>query len=418
MEWLYQTPPMAETRGSTDWRVVAFLASVGISVAYGIDASLPAFDEMRPDVGLPPGSNRITLAITVYFLGMAGGQIVYGPISDRFGRMATLRAGMVIYAAGAAGSMMATDFGFLLASRTVWGLGASAGSLMNLAILRDLYAGDRMARMMSTVSAVFLVGPVVTPLVAEGILRTASWRWVYAVGLLLALVITAWTTRFGETLAPEDRRPLQAGPTFDAFRRVVTCRRTVLYATTLLFVDGAFLVFLGSTHQVFEVVYDRADQFAVLFAASAVPFAAAFMLVNPAIGRWGAHRVGLSVLTSAILLGVVLLGLTLAADGIPGFWTWFTIQVAGNMFLALVTPVALSLALEPMGELAGTASGILGLGGISAASLLAALVGMQLGTTTTPWAVGFVVYATIGLGLLVAAGRTPEPDPGSRPTPT
>ncbi len=322
---------MAETRGSTNWGVVAFLASVGISVAYGIDASLPAFDEMRPDVGLPPGSNRITLAITVYFLGMAGGQIVYGPISDRFGRMATLRTGMVIYAAGAAGSMLATDFGFLLASRTVWGLGASAGSLMNLAILRDLYAGDRMARMMSTVSAVFLVGPVVTPLVAEGILRTASWRWVYAVGLLLAVVITAWTTRFGETLAPENRRPLQAGPTFDAFRRVVTCRRTVLYATTLLFVDGAFLVFLGSTHQVFEVVYDRADQFAFLFAASAVPFAAAFLLVNPAIGRWGAHRVGLSVLTSAILLGVVLLGLTLAADGVPGFWTWFTIQVVGNM---------------------------------------------------------------------------------------
>ena len=100
------------------------------------------------------------------------------------------------------------------------------------------------------------------------------------------------------------------------------------------------------------------------------------------------------------------------------FWTWFTIQVAGNMFLALVTPVALSLALEPMGELAGTASGILGLSAISAASLLAALVGMQLGTTTTPWAVGFVVYATIGLGFLVAAGRTPEQDPGSRPAPT
>ena len=77
MAWLHQTPPMAETRRSTDWRVVAFLASVSISVAYGIDASLPAFDEMRPDVGLPLGSNRITLAITVYFLGMAGGQIVY-----------------------------------------------------------------------------------------------------------------------------------------------------------------------------------------------------------------------------------------------------------------------------------------------------------------------------------------------------
>jgi len=400
---------MSGTPGRSQWAVVAFLASIGISVAYGIDASLPAFDEMRPDVGLPPGSNRITLAITVYFLGMAGGQVIYGPVSDRFGRMATLRFGMAVYAAGAAGSMLATDFEFLLASRAVWGFGASAASLMNLAILRDLFSGDRMARMMSTVSAVFLVGPVVTPLVAEGILRTASWRWVYAVGLVLAAAVVVWSTRFGETLAPEDRRPLRAGPTIEAFRRVVTSRRTILYAATLLFVDGAFLIFLGSSQQVFDVVYGRADQFAVLFAASAVVFAVGFLLVSPAIGRWGAHRVGLGVLASAILLGAVLLGLTLAADGVPGFWTWFSLQVVANTLLALVTPVAISLALEPMGDMAGTASGVLGLGGYTAAAILAAIVGAQLGDTTTPWAVGIVVYASIGMVLLIAAGRTPDP---------
>ncbi len=411
---------MAAKRERTDWEVVAFLAFMGMSVAFGIDASLPAFDEMRPDVGLPPESNRITLAITVYFLGMAGGQIVYGPISDRFGRIATLRAGMAIYAIGATGSMLATDFGFLLGSRLVWGLGASAASLMNLAILRDLYSGNRMARMMSTISAVFLVGPVVAPLIAEGILRTASWRWVYACGLVLAGAVVAWSVRFGETLHPDDRRPLRVRPTVEAFRRVVTSRRTILYAATLLFVDGAFLIFLGSTQQVFDVVYGRADQFAFLFAASAVVFAVGFLLVNPAIGRWGAHRVGLSVLSAAIALAVVLLMLTVAADGVPEFWTWFSLMVVGNTLLALVTPVAMSMALEPMGDLAGTAAGILGLGGITAASLLAAFVGTHIHASTTPWAVAFVVYGAIGLGFLVAAGRTPAPEraPESAPVQT
>ena len=396
-------------RERTQWAVVAFLAFIGMSAAFGIDASLPAFDEMRPDVGLPPGSNRITLAITVYFLGMAGGQIVYGPLSDRFGRMATLRVGMAIYAVGAAGSMLATDFGFLLGSRLVWGLGASAASLMNLAILRDLYSGTRMARMMSLVTAVFLAGPVVTPLAAEGILRAASWRWIYACGLVLAVAIVTWSLRFGETLHPDNRRPLRVGPTVDAFRQVVTCRRTVLYAATLLFVDGAFLIFLGSTQQVFDIIYGRADQFAFLFAASAIPFAIGFLLVSPAIGRWGAHRVGLAVLSAALALAVALLGLTLAADGVPEFWTWFSFMVVGNTLLALVTPVAMSMALEPMGDLAGTAAGILGLGGITAASLLAAFVGIHIHDSTTPWAVGYVVYGAIGLVLLVAAGRTPEP---------
>ena len=400
---------MPARRERTQWEVVAFLAFIGMSAAFGIDASLPAFDEMRPDVGLPPGSNRITLAITVYFLGMAGGQIVYGPLSDRFGRMATLRVGMAIYAVGAAGSMLATDFGFLLGSRLVWGLGASAASLMNLAILRDLYSGTRMARMMSLVTAVFLAGPVVTPLVAEGILRAASWRWIYACGLVLAVAIVTWSLRFGETLHPDNRRPLRVGPTVDAFRQVVTCRRTVLYAATLLFVDGAFFIFLGSTQQVFDIIYGRADQFAFLFAASAIPFAIGFLLVSPAIGRWGAHRVGLAVLSAALALAVALLGLTLAADGVPEFWTWFSFMVVGNTLLALVTPVAMSMALEPMGDLAGTAAGILGLGGITAASLLAAFVGMHIHDSTTPWAVGYVVYGAIGLVLLVTAGRTPEP---------
>ena len=340
---------------------------------------------------------------------MAAGQVVYGPVADRFGRAPTLRIGMVIYALGATGSMLATDFEFLLASRLVWGLGASAATLMNLTILRDLYTGDRMARVMSTITAVFLVGPVVVPLIAEGILRTMSWRWVYAVGIVLAAAITAWGIRFGETLDPANRRPLRVRPTIDAFRRVVTCRRTVLYASALLFADGAFLIFLGSTQQVFEVVYDRADEFAVLFAASAIVFAVGFLAINPAIGRWGAHPVGVFVLAMAMAFAVVLLGLTLATDGVPEFWTWFSLIVIGNTLLALVTPVAMSMALEPLGDVAATAAGVLGLGALTSASLLAAFVGMRIESSTTPWAVGFLVYGLIALGFLLAAGRTPDP---------
>ena len=400
---------MTTGRGRNEWEVIFFLAFIGMSTAYGVDASLPAFDEIRPDVGLPPGSNRITLVITVYFLGMAAGQIVYGPVADRFGRAPTLRFGMAVYALGATGSMLATDFEFLLASRLVWGLGASAASLMQLTIARDLFTGDRMARVMTTIMAVFLLGPVISPLVAEGILRVASWRWVYAVGLLLAATIVAWSIRFGETLDPANRRPLRVRPTIDAFRRVVTCRRTVLYASALLFADGAFLIFLGSTQQVFDVIYGRADQFAVLFAASAAVMALGFIGVSPAIGRWGAHRVGVFVLTTAMALATTLLTLTLAAGGTPRFWTWFSLVVASNTFLVLVTPVAMSRALEPLGDAAGTAAGVLGLVTLTGASLLAAFVGMRIGTSTTPWAVGYLFYGAIALGLLIAAGRTPEP---------
>ncbi len=402
---------MADPRSRPQWQVVFFFAFVGMSTAYGIDASLPAFDEMRPDVGLPPGSNRITLAITVYFLGMAVGHPFYGPIADRFGRAPTLRIAMAVYAAGAIGSMLATDFEFLLACRTVWGVGAAGATLMHTTMARDLFSGDRMARVMSLVSAVFLVGPVIGPLAAEGILQVASWRWVYAVALLFPVAIVAAGWRFGETLDPAHRRPLRVGPTLEAARTVLGCRRAILYIAAVTVGDGAFLIFLGSTQQVFDIVYDRADQFAVLFAATAVVYAIGFLLLNPAIGRWGAHPVGVTVITAALGVHGLLLAVTLAADGVPGFWTWFVLVTVGSALLALLLPVAMSKALEPLGEVAGTASGILGLVHITCASLLAALVGIQLGDTTTPWSVGAFAYNAVSLAILVAAGRTPEPDP-------
>ena len=402
---------MVDPRSRPQWQVVLFFAFVGMSSAYGIDASLPAFDEMRPDLGLPEGSNRITLAIIVYFLGMAVGQPLYGPVADRLGRAPTLRVAMAIYAVGAVGSMLATDFGFLLACRAVWGVGASGAALMHLTMVRDLFSGDRMARVMSLVSAVFLVGPVIGPLVAEGILQIASWRWVYAVALLfpVAIVVAGW--RFGETLDPAHRRPLRVGPTLEAARTVLGCRRAILYTAAVTFSDGAFLIFLGSSQQVFDIVYDRADQFAVLFAASAVPFAICFLLLNPAISRWGAHPVGVVVVTAALGVHALLLILTLAADGVPGFWTWFILMTVGSALLALLLPVAISKALEPLGEVAGTASGILGLAHITCGTLLAALVGIQLGDSTTPWSVGAVAYNAVALAILVAAGRTPDPEP-------
>ncbi|MEC8999124.1 MAG: MFS transporter [Actinomycetota bacterium] len=400
---------MVDPRARPQWQVILFMAFVGMSTAYGIDASLPAFDEMRPDVGLPPGSNRITLSITVYFLGMAIGQPIYGPVADRFGRYPTLQAAMAIYAVGATGSMLATDFGFLLASRTVWGIGASGASLMHLTMVRDLFSGDRMARVMSLISAVFLVGPVIGPLVAEGILQVASWRWVYAVALLFAGAISMAGWRFGETLDPAHRRPLRIGPTLEAARRVVGCRRAVLYIAAVTVGDGTFLIFLGSSQQVFDVVYDRADQFAVLFAATAVVFAIGFLLLNPAIARWGAHPVGLTVVAAALAVHTLLLVLTVAADGTPGFWTWLALVTVGSALLALLLPIAISRALEPLGDVAGTASGILGFGHITCGAMLAALIGIQLGETTMPWAVGAAAYNALALVILIAAGRTPDP---------
>ncbi len=401
-------------RDRSEREVIAYLAFMGILLAFGIDVALPAFDEIRAafDLGDDPGA--VTLIVTLYFLGMASGQVVYGPLADRFGRAPVLRAGVLVYALGALGSTLAPSLGLLYASRLVWGLGAAAPGVLRSTIARDLYAGDQMARVISIMMAFFLIGPVFVPLLGEAILLLGSWRLVFAAGLILAGLLVAWTFRFGETLDPANRRPLDPSATVLAFRTVIGTRSTVGYTLAMTFGFGSFIIYLGSAQPIFDTIYRRADQFAYIFGAAGILMAAGFFSVNRFIAAHGAHRVSVVVVGAALAISVAQLTGVLAADGRPGFWAWIVPVAVANALVTLLTPTCYSLALEPMGELAGTASGVIGLTATAGASLLAALVGARIDETVTPMVGAYVVYGAISLAFLVWAGRARQAEEAAR----
>ncbi|MEE2769069.1 MAG: MFS transporter [Actinomycetota bacterium] len=381
----------------SDASVIGFLAFVSMMGAFGVDASLPAFDEIRPDVGLSAGSNRITLMITVYLFGTAVGQLFCGPFADRFGRAPVLRTGLAVAALGIVGTISAQNFSVLLISRLVWGLGNGAPSNMRATIARDLYLGDHMARVVSRVMGFFLLGPIVVPLVAEGILAFGSWRLVFVLGLALATAGVAWSVGFGETLDPTDRRPLGWAPTGEAFRSIWRSRTTVGYLVALTFTQGAFFIWLGSSQPVFDLVYGRADQFAVLFSLGGVVMAAGFFAVDRFIGRYGAHRVAVASIVAALALNTALLIVGSTAGDGPSFLWWFVLMQASNVFLSLVTPTGIAVALQPMGSIAGTAAGVIGACSMAGSALLAALVDARMSTTATPMTVAYLVYGAAAL---------------------
>ena len=400
--------------------VVAFLAFMSVMVAFGVDASLPAFDEIRSDVGLGPGSNRITLMITVYLVGNALGQVLCGPFADRFGRAPVLRVGLVVAALGIAGTISSQGLPTLLASRLLWGLGNGAPAAMRATVARDLYLGDDMARVVSRVMGFFLLGPIVVPLLAEGILAVGSWRTVFTVGLALAGVGTVWSLRFGETLDPADRRPLGWAATGEAFHRIVKSRTTVGYLVALTFTQAAFFVWLGSSQPVFDLVYGRADRFAVMFSAGGVVMAVGFFSVGWFINRYGAHRVATASIGGALVLNIALVALAARTGGRPGFWVWFILMTASNVFLSMVTPTGLALALRPMGAIAGTAAGVIGACSIAGSAVLAALVDARISTTVTPMTVGYLLYGILALTAALWArpeSRDPTAQPGTSDRP-
>lgn len=404
------TDPSAPLRSERS--VIAFLAFVGILMAFGIDGALPAFDELRSDFDLDARDISPAVTGTVYFAGMALGQLLCGVLADRFGRRPVLVGGLAIYALGAVASALSPTFGVLLGSRFVWGLGASAPSVLRFAIARDLFSGDRMARVVSTFMAFFLIGPIIAPFVGEGVLLIGSWRTVFALGVVLAVLAAVWAVRFGETLAPELRRPIRIAPFADAFRAVIRTRVTLwcLIGSTLF--NGSFFVWLGSAQPVIDEVYDRDSQFTLFFGLSGVGMAIALLVNNRLIDRFGTFAMIRRAGAAHVVVSCVALAVTLLANGVPSVWLWFAWALVANAMSMIVGPMSSAAAMAPMADKAGTASAILGLGQLGIGALLGAFIDAQIDTTVTPMVAGAVVFGGLGwLAFLRATNDTSVVDP-------
>jgi DHA1 family bicyclomycin/chloramphenicol resistance-like MFS transporter len=398
-----------DDRRRSDRHVVAYLAFLSALMAVSIDTALPAFDEIRDHFDLASADNRVSLIITSFFVGAAIGHLFYGPFSDRFGRGPVLRAGMIVYVLGAAGATFAPSMTMLFVFRFVWGLGAAGSGVLRVAIARDLYAGNRMARVMSVVMAVFLIAPVIAPTIGEGLVRLGGWRLTMAAPGLMAIGAIVWSFRFGETLPVERRRPLAFGPTFTAFRAVCSSPMTLGNTLALSFTFGAFYSFLGSSQPILDEIYGRGHQFAAFFAVAATAMGLVLFAGSRLMDRAGATRVGVGSLIATVTLSVGQLAVCLVTDGRPSVWVWFALIVAMICSTSLVGPTLTSLAMEPMGHMAGTASAVVGMMSTAAGAGLSALIDSQIDSTVTPMAVGFVVYGTIALGFALWACRFRTP---------
>ncbi len=377
--------------------MVAFLAFIGAMMAFGIDAALPAFDELRAGFDLDSRGLSPAITGTAYLVGSALGQLVAGVLADRFGRRSTLIAGAGIYGAGALASALAPSLGVLLVARFVWGLGAAAPTVLRYAYARDLYSGDQMARVVSTFSAVFLIGPILSPVFGELILLVGNWRWIFATGFVLAVITVLWASAFGETLAPEHRRPLQISPMVEALRAVASTRVTGWLLVAQAFFGGAFFIWLGSAQPVLDEVYGRGSQFTLFFGASGIVMAAALLYNRRLIDRFGTRAMVARAGAAYVVVSVLGLAAALASNGVPSVWVWFGWALAANAMTMIMGPMTGALALEPMADKAGTVAAILGVAQLGVGAALAAVVDAQITTTVTPMIGGALVYGGLAV---------------------
>ncbi len=380
-----------------DREFVFFIAMVSGMSALAIDTLLPAFSAMREAFDQPEDSTGMALTVTLFFMGMAFGNLFYGPAADAFGRKTVLTGSLALYAAASLMATLSVSLGMLYVSRLLWGFAAAGPRTVSQAMVRDYYAGDAMARVLTLVMTVFFLAPIVGPPLGKGLLELGSWRYVMAFSVLTAVVVALWSLRLEETLRPEHRRPFTLRTTLAGFRSVAVHPVTLGYTLATMFSTGAFFSFLASSELIFDDVFDESGWFVPYFSIMATGMALVALLNNRALKRFRAQTLALGAGGLQIAASGTLLGLALATGGRPPFVLWLAVFSLANSCFVAFFPLGQSLALEPMGEMAGTAAAILGFTMSLFGAGLAALIDRSISGTVTPIGIGYLAYGIAAL---------------------
>lgn len=385
---------------------IEFTALLAMSMslaALGTDMMLPAFGVMRADFGLAADSTQVAGVVTTYFFGLALGQVVYGPLADRFGRKPTLYLGYGVYILGAAASALAPDLNWLLAARFVWGLGAAGPRVITLAIVRDRFEGEAMSRAMSFIMAVFVLVPILAPSLGALVISVASWRWIFGTCALLASAMALWAVRLQESLDPVNRMELRFGRILLAARHVVGNRQTLGYTLALTALMGVFTSYLASSEIIYGRVFDAGDRFPVLFGGMAAVMGSAMLANAFVVGRFGTRRIAHAVLLGYVVAAFSFLAVAGATQGRPSlvvFLIGLAVMLASH---ALLIPNFNTIAMDPMGAVAGTASAVIGTISTAGGALLGTALDRAFDGTILPMTMGFSGLGVVALGCVLWA---------------
>lgn len=390
----------ARAEGRAPFLFLVFLALMTSAIALTIDAMLPALDAISDDLGFARPDDRQLIVLAV-FAGLGLGQPIFGPLSDAIGRRPAAMLGWVLYIIGTLVAMFAPGLATLIAGRVLQGAGASGPRVVAIAIVRDLYEGRAMARIVSLIMTVFMLVPMFAPLIGQGVEALAGWRAIFGLYLVLAIVTGIWHMTVPETLPPARRRPLRLRPLANALVEVLRTPATMFYTAGAGMIFAAFAAFLASAQQIYEEIYGLGDLFPLVFAFGALVFAAAQFTNSRLV-----MRVGMRAICRAAAL--LVMGGGVVALVIGHFWgmpLWLFLTVLAPIFVgvALLFANLQALALEPLGHIAGTASAVIMSLSTLAAVPLGTLLARQVDDTSLPILGGFALAGALTLAMISAA---------------
>ena len=372
---------------------VALMALMTSLVAMSIDAMLPALPQIGTTLGVVR-ENDNQLVISLLFLGLAVGQIFYGPLSDSTGRRPVIYIGFGLFMMGCLLALFATSFPMLLAGRVLQGLGAAGPRIVTMAIVRDQYEGRAMARVMSFVMAVFILVPVIAPLFGQMVLIVADWRAIFGAFLVLALIASLWfILRQPETLPPTRRVPFSLVRIGRTIGQILANRIAWGYTLAAGLVSGAFIGYLNSAQQIFQEQYSLGQLFPFYFAALALAIGSASFLNGRLVMRFGMRLLSLSAGLTLGGLSLVFWTIAFVLAGHPPLWALTVYLVMSFFCVGILFGNLNAMAMGPLGHIAGVGAAVVGSLSTLISLVLGTLIGQSYNGTVLPLVGGFAVLS-------------------------
>ncbi len=375
---------------------VAFIAAVMAVNALGVDLMLPALADISRDLAIGVANHRQWI-ITAYMLGFGAGQLLYGPLADRFGRRPVLIGTLAGFTLASIFAASAPTFGALLGARLLQGLMSASTRVLAVAIVRDGSSGRQMARTMSVAQMIFFIVPIMAPSLGQVLLAIGPWRFIfYVLGGFAALVL-AWTlVRLPETLPVERRRPISVTGLTQSYRLTLSNRYSIGYSLAAALTFGGIIAFVSVSQQIFVDAFGAGTRFTLFFGICACAMGAASFANSRLVERLGTRLISQSAILALIALSVV--HVAVIESGHETLTSFVIFQAASMTCIGLCGANFGAMAMEPVGHIAGTASSIQGFITSIGAVIVASLIGQAYAGTTLPLALGY-----LGIGMVVLA---------------
>ncbi|MCV9996898.1 multidrug effflux MFS transporter [Pararhizobium sp. YC-54] len=372
---------------------VITIALMTASVAIAIDIMLPALPAIGQSLNVA-NTNDTQLVIGVFFFGFGCSQIVFGSLSDTFGRRNILLAGLAFFTLTMFGAALTRSFEMLLLLRFVQGIGAAAVRITTMAIVRDCFGGREMARVMSYVMIVFMIVPIVAPSLGQAVIYYANWHWIFILLGCVGAILFVWAAmRLKESLPKNERLPLSVASVASGFRTVLTNRVTCGYMIGMTLFTAVICAYIVTVQQIFGEVYGLGDWLPIAFAGTAGGIAVANFANGYFVRSFGMRRIShVAMILFTLLSGA---GLLLSLSGRPDFLVAYLLFSVLLMMFAVIATNFTAISLEPMGNLAGTATAITGFVSTTGGALIGGTVGQLFNGTVQPLFAGFTVFGVV-----------------------